>query len=56
MQFPKKMAVTAVDLAIDVAAGKPVPKRVDTGELLITKTSTEGTGTETLQFGLANCW
>jgi fructose transport system substrate-binding protein len=56
MQFPKKMAITAVDLAVDVAAGKTVPKRVDTGELLITKTSTEGDGTETLDFGLANCW
>ena len=56
MQFPKKMGMTAVDFAVDVAAGKTVPKRVDTGELLITKTSTEGDGTETLAFGLANCW
>jgi fructose transport system substrate-binding protein len=56
MQFPKKMGQMAVDLGVDVAAGKAVPKRVDTGEVLITKTSTEGTGTETLQFGLANCW
>jgi fructose transport system substrate-binding protein len=56
MQFPKKMGMTAVDFAVDVAAGKSVPKRVDTGEILITKTSTEGSGTETLAFGLANCW
>jgi fructose transport system substrate-binding protein len=56
MQFPKKMGQMAIDLGVDVAAGKAIPKRVDTGELLITKTSTEGTGTETLQFGLMNCW
>jgi fructose transport system substrate-binding protein len=56
MQFPKKMGMTAVDFAVDIAAGKTVPKRVDTGELLITKTSTEGDGTQTLAFGLANCW
>jgi fructose transport system substrate-binding protein len=56
MQFPKKMGQTAVDFAVSVAAGQSVPKRVDTGELLITKTSTEGDGTQTLAFGLANCW
>lgn len=56
MQFPKKMGITAVDFAVDIAAGKTVPKRVDTGELLITKSSTEGNGTETVAFGLANCW
>jgi fructose transport system substrate-binding protein len=56
MQFPKKMGQTAVDFAVDVAAGKPLPKRVDTGELLVTKTSTVSATTQTLAFGLANCW
>lgn len=56
MQFPKKMGTTAVDFAVDVAAGKTVPKRVDTGELLITKTSTASASTQTIAFGLANCW
>jgi fructose transport system substrate-binding protein len=56
MQFPKKMGQTAVDFAIDVAAGKPIPKRVDTGELLVTKASTASDSTQTLAFGLANCW
>lgn len=56
MQFPKKMGATAVDFAVDVAAGKPVPKNVDTGELLITKTSTASESTQTIAFGLANCW
>jgi fructose transport system substrate-binding protein len=58
MQFPKKMGTAAVDFAVDISAGKTVPKRVDTGEILITKTSTasDSASTQTLAFGLANCW
>lgn len=56
MQFPKKMGMAAVDLGVDAAAGKPVPKRVDTGELLVTKTTTASDSTQTIAFGLANCW
>ena len=56
MQFPKKMAQTAIQLSQQAAAGKPIPKRVDTGEILVLKTPQAGTQSETVDFGLKNCW
>ncbi len=56
MQFPKKMAQTAIDLAQQAAQGKPIPKRVDTGEILVLKTPLAGISSQSIGFGLKNCW
>ncbi len=56
MQFPKKMGVQAVDLAVDAAHGKAIPKTFDTGEILVTKMPQGGVPSQTVNFGLKNCW
>jgi len=56
MQFPAKMAKIAIDQAVDVANGKSMPKRVDTGEVLVTKQPQQGVDSKDVSFGNANCW
>lgn len=55
MQFPRKMAQLGVSYGNRAAHGQSIPKRVDTGEPLITKTPF-GLPHKSIQFALANCW
>ena len=56
MQYPRKMATTAIDLAQDAANGKKIEKRVDTGEDLVLKTKLAGIDSKSLDFAQKNCW
>lgn len=40
-QFPVKMGTTGIDKAVEVAAGRSVPKQIDNGSLLVTKTNAD---------------
>jgi fructose transport system substrate-binding protein len=55
MQFPRKMAKLGVLYGYKAAQGQSIPKRVDTGEPLITKTP-YGLAHKSISFALANCW
>jgi fructose transport system substrate-binding protein len=55
MQFPRKMAQLGVQYGYQSAQGKSIPKRVDTGEPLVTKNA-YGLAHKSIQFGLHNCW
>lgn len=55
MQFPRKMAQLGVYYGYQATLGKSIPKRVDTGEPLITK-NPMGLPHKSIAFALANCW
>jgi fructose transport system substrate-binding protein len=55
MQFPRKMAKLGVLYGYRAAQGQSIPKKVDTGEPLITKTP-YGLPHKSITFALANCW
>jgi len=56
MQFPKKMATEAVQLAQQAGDGKKIPARVDTGETLVTAHTEAGVPSQSVEYGLKNCW
>jgi fructose transport system substrate-binding protein len=55
MQFPSKMAQLGVFYGHQAALGKSIPKRVDTGEPLITK-NPYGLPHKSIAFALSHCW
>jgi len=55
MQFPSKMAQLGVFYGRQAALGKSIPKRVDTGEPLITK-NPYGLPHKSIAFALSHCW
>lgn len=57
MQFPARMAQIAIDDAVTwVNDGKAPPKKVDTGETLVTTHPQGSVASKDPSFGLANCW
>lgn len=56
MQFPGKMAKVAIDEAIEASQGKTIPKRVDTGQPLVTMHPQAGVPSKTPQQVMNQCW
>lgn len=56
LQFPAKMAKIAIKESIAAAHGKAIPKRVDTGQPLVTKDPQKGVPSITPAVASKECW
>lgn len=56
VQFPAKMAELAIELGVKATKGEEIRESIDSGEALVTDNPQDGVPSETIEYGLSNCW